>query len=51
LYVHLKYNEHTTLDIKVRSNKEVGDFSAASHWCKEADLMVAEGAEADRGGP
>ncbi len=24
---------------------------AASHWCKYADLMTADGAKVDRGGP
>ncbi len=32
-------------------NKGVEDFAVTSPWRKKADLMTAEGAEADKGGP
>jgi hypothetical protein len=31
------------------SNKEVRDFQAVLHWCKQADLMMADRADANRG--
>ncbi len=42
------------MDLKIKeplfsSNKEVQDFQAALNWCKPADLMMADRADAKRG--
>jgi hypothetical protein len=45
---------HTQTKIKeplFSSNNRVEDFLVASHWCKNADLMMADGAEANKGSP
>jgi hypothetical protein len=54
IYINIKQTTHTNLAIKeplFSSNKGAGDFSAAFHWCKKADLMTAGEKEVDRGGP
>jgi hypothetical protein len=46
IYIYFKYcTTHTDLDMYqwtlFNTNRRVGDFSEASHWCERNDLMKA----------